>query len=395
MKNCTTLLKSKKYKYFLLTAFFVLAVPLVKAQTVAGIITNSDDHAKFGHAILEAGLDATLDGEGPFTVFAPTDEAIDALPPGVWDYLLMNPEGALTDVLLYHVAEIEALSENLSDGDNITTMLGEYVSVTITGEDIYINNAKIVVADIQADNGVVHAIDAALVPPTTVLGIIKGSDDHETLEEAINTAGLEDDLKGDGPFTIFAPTDAAFDALPEGILDALMNDPEGALTDLVLYHAFEGEILFDELYDGQMITTMLSQDIEVSVTDDSVFVNDARVIVTDLVADNGVVHVINAVLMPGSPNSINASVSNFNNLNVHPNPARNYFNINVTLEKPQTTLLEIYTISGRKIIERDLGTMPAGKQSITEPVNNLTNGMYFIVIGSSSDKKVTNVQVIR
>lgn len=279
----------------------VLVPEIVEPFTVMDIIEESEIHETLEAAINAAGLDDTLRGEGPFTVFAPTDEAFDALPDGLIDELLAEPEGLLTQILLYHVVADVALSTDLEDGMEIATLNGQSVLVTITDGDVFINGAQVIVADIEADNGVVHVIDAVLVPevePITVMDIIEGSDIHNTLATAINAAGLDDVLRGDGPFTVFAPTDDAFGALPPGVIDELLQDPEGLLTQILLYHVASGTVLSSDLEDGQIITTINGEDVVVTIENGDVFINDAQVIVADLIADNGVVHVIDAVLLP-------------------------------------------------------------------------------------------------
>ncbi|TVQ89336.1 MAG: DUF4623 domain-containing protein, partial [Bacteroidetes bacterium] len=134
--------------------------------------------------------------------------------------------------------------------------------------------------------------------PATVVDIIVGSDDHTTLAAAVAAAGLVETLQGEGPFTVFAPTDDAFDLLPEGLLDDLLDDPEGLLTDILLYHVVGALALSTDLEDGQEITTLFGEDVVVTITNGDVFINDAQVILADLLAENGVVHVIDAVLVP-------------------------------------------------------------------------------------------------
>jgi hypothetical protein len=138
--------------------------------------------------------------------------------------------------------------------------------------------------------------NASAQDPTTVVDIIVGSEVHNTLETAVVAAGLADDLSGPGPFTVFAPTDDAFAALPAGVLNALLDDPNGLLVDVLLYHVVSGQALSNSLSDGQSIETLLGEDVLVTINDDGVFINGAEVIVVDLLADNGVVHVIDAVL---------------------------------------------------------------------------------------------------
>jgi uncharacterized surface protein with fasciclin (FAS1) repeats len=133
---------------------------------------------------------------------------------------------------------------------------------------------------------------------TTVMDIIAHSADHTILETAIIEAELEDALRGHDPLTVFAPTDDAFAALPDGALDALLIEPTGVLADILLYHVVAGETLSSALSDGQVITTLNGQSVTVTISHGDVFINDAQVTVADQTADNGVVHVIDAVLMP-------------------------------------------------------------------------------------------------
>jgi len=277
----------------------------LSGQTVVDIIVNSPDHNTLEAAVIAAELDDDLSGDGPFTVFAPTDAAFDALPPGTVETLLMDPTGALASILLYHVIGAEVLSTDLSDGMTATTLLDEDVTVTINNGGIFINNAQVTIADIMADNGVVHVIDAVLLPtpPTsiTVVDVIVNSEIHNTLEAAVIAAELDDDLSGEGPFTVFAPTDDAFAALPEGTVETLLMDPTGDLANILLYHVLGANVLSTDLSDGMTATTLLGEDVTVTINDDGVFINDAQVIVADIMADNGVVHVIDAVLLPPAP----------------------------------------------------------------------------------------------
>jgi len=274
-------------------------VPPVVETTITDIVVNSTDHETLEAAVIAADLAGTLAGEGPFTLFAPTDAAFEALPEGTVESLLQDPSGALTDILLYHVASGTALSTDLSDGLVVATVNGKNVTVTINNDGVFINDAQVTVADIIADNGVVHVIDAVLLPPTvTVTDVVVNSPVHETLEAAVIAADLAGTLAGEGPFTLFAPTDDAFAALPAGTVESLLQDPSGTLTDILLYHVASGTALSTDLSDGIMVPTLNGNSVTVTINDNGVFINDAQVTVADIVTDNGVVHVIDAVLLP-------------------------------------------------------------------------------------------------
>ncbi len=275
------------------------AVLLPPRFTVADVVIKSEVHTTLEAAVIAADLAGALSGDGPFTVFAPTDDAFAALPPGTVEALLADPSGDLTQILLYHVLGAEVLSTDLSDGQMATTLNGKDITVTINTDGVFINDAQVTVADIQTDNGVVHVIDAVLLPPRlTVVDVIVNSDVHQTLETAVIAADLATTLGGDGPFTVFAPTDDAFAALPAGTVEALLADPSGDLTQILLYHVLGAEVLSTDLSDGQMATTLNGKDITVTINTDGVFINDAQVTIADIQTDNGVVHVLDAVLLP-------------------------------------------------------------------------------------------------
>ncbi len=202
------------------------------------------------------------------------------------------------------------------------------MTVTINANGVFINDAQVIVADVLADNGVVHVIDAVLLPPpppsNTVVDIIVNSADHTILETAVLAAGLEGALSGDGPFTVFAPTDAAFSALPPGTIDALLQDPQGLLTEILTYHVAAGNVLSTDLSDGQVITTLNGATVTVTINANGVFINDAQVIVADVLADNGVVHVIDAVLLP--PSNTRQVGERFD-VEIFPNPAASYLQV--------------------------------------------------------------------
>ena len=278
----------------------IISSAAISQTTVVDIIVDSPDHTTLETAVITAELDDDLSGDGPFTVFAPTDAAFEALPDGVLAGLLDDPAGALTDVLLYHVLGTKVLSTDLSDGQMITTLNGDSITVTIDGSDVYIDSAMVTLADIDTDNGVVHVIDEVIVPRTTVSDIIVASPDHTTLETAVVTAGLQGTLSGPGPFTVFAPTDDAFAALPDGVLAGLLDDPAGALTNVLLYHVLGDSVASGALTSGQFAITINGDSVVVTIDGDNVYINNAMVTTADIRTDNGIVHVIDAVLVPGS-----------------------------------------------------------------------------------------------
>ena len=260
----------------------IVVNPAPMTTTVVDVIAGSPDHTLLATAVGAAGLVDALSADGPFTVFAPTDAAITA----VVEALEITPEELLASedlgaILQYHVVAGQAMSTDLSDGQMIETLLGPDVTVSITMDGVFINDAQVTVADLAADNGVVHVIDAVLLPApptTTVVDVIVNSPDHELLEAAVGAAGLVDALSAEGPFTVFAPTDAAVTALVEALeitaedLLALEN-----LGDILKYHVVAGEAMSTDLSDGQTIATLLGPDVAVTINEEGVFINNAQV----------------------------------------------------------------------------------------------------------------------
>ena len=135
--------------------------------------------------------------------------------------------------------------------------------------------------------------------PKDVVDIAIGSADHSTLVTAVTAAGLVETLKGAGPFTIFAPTNAAFAALPAGTVEGLLKpESKEALTKILTYHVVSGAVKAADLKDGQKVKTLQGEELTVSIKDGKVMINGANVTAADLTGTNGVIHVIDAVLMP-------------------------------------------------------------------------------------------------
>ncbi len=277
------------------------AVLLPKPKpTLAEIIASSPDHNTLELALDLAGLTPVFEEEGSYTVFAPTDEAFEALPDGVLDALLADPNGALKNVLLYHAANGVYRSTDLSDQQEIQTLLaGKHVRITINTAGVFIDGAQVSMVDIEASNGILHVIRAVLQPRYSIAEIIENSPNHEILDTAIRMAGLRDELNNGGPYTVFAPTDAAFEAIPAVILDSILADPNGLLRNIILYHALDGETESFDLVNGQELQTLLpGKDLKVRIDSQGIFINNARITVADIPAANGIIHVIDAVLIP-------------------------------------------------------------------------------------------------
>lgn len=211
-------------------------------------------------ALQAAELDDDLAGTGPFTVFAPTDDAFDALPAGTVDALLQPAaKDDLIDLLSYHVVAGDDLTANdviALDGGSITMLNGGELNINVVSGSVVLNSggsrkATVIINDIETSNGIIHVIDTVLDDGDGELDIVEtalADGRFTTLVAALEAVELDDDLMGEGPFTVFAPTDTAFAALPAGTVDFLLQPANQAiLSDILLYHVVSGAVLASDV----------------------------------------------------------------------------------------------------------------------------------------------------
>jgi transforming growth factor-beta-induced protein len=359
---------------------------------IAGIVLEGDRFTSLALALQTTGLADRLREEGPFTLFAPVEEAFQRLPEGSFENLLANPQ-MLGDILQYHVVPGRVTSADLAEADSVETLLGQPLVITQEDEVIMVGQARVLQADIEATNGLVHIIDTVLTPPeseamaaeqmpaalevscsedyqvqaddwlsklaakfygdplaypalfeatnrmaqesdlystiedpnrieigqtlcvpsvdlaeqllvddqpaaaTTVGDLVGQTDRLTTLVDALQTATFTDTLQTEGPFTLFAPTNQAFENLPAGELDRLLANPL-ELRSVLLYHIVPDTLMAEDLRTMESLDTSLDQTLEVTVQDDSLMVNNAQVLEADLEAANGVIHLVDTVLLP-------------------------------------------------------------------------------------------------
>ncbi len=281
------------------------------AQTIVDIAVSNPDFSILVEAVTAAGLVETLQGAGPFTVFAPTNAAFGdllTLLKLTKEQLLADTE-TLTKVLTYHVVPGKVLAADVVglNGKDVATVEGGTVKVTVEGETVKINESTVVQADIEASNGVIHVIDkvllpAAVQPPKSISQIAIENPDFSILVEAVTAAGLLTAIEAPGPFTVFAPTNAAFEAALAALKltkEQLFANTE-LLTAVLTYHVFSGKVLAADVVglNGQEVTMLNNLKVKVTVEGETVKINDATVTTADLVASNGVIHVIDKVLLP-------------------------------------------------------------------------------------------------
>ncbi len=254
-------------------------------------------------AVDAAGLTQTLMGDGPFTVFAPTDDAFAALPAGTVEALL-KPENRdrLVAILTYHVVPGRVTAAQAARLSGAGTVNGQRVSIARQGSGLRIDEAAVITADVSASNGVIHVIDSVLLPADEdLIAVARSAGSFGILLAAVDAAGLTHDLMGDGPFTVFAPTDEAFERLPAGTVESLLEPASlDRLREILTYHVVSGRLYSADLLEEGEVGTLEGRQVDVRLTGGRVLVGDAQVVSADIDASNGVVHVIDAVLIPGT-----------------------------------------------------------------------------------------------
>jgi uncharacterized surface protein with fasciclin (FAS1) repeats len=261
-------------------------------------------------AVVAADLQGTLSGTGPFTVFAPTNAAFAALLTelGISKADLLANKPLLTAVLTYHVLPARVLKSGVPLGKAITTVEGGIFKVDQVGSDLVITDgrnrtAKITATDIAAANGVVHVIDRVILPADkNIVETAQAIPDFSILVEAVVAANLQGTLSGAGPFTVFAPTNAAFaDLLTElGVSKADLLADTALLTKVLTYHVLAGRVLKADVVPGTQPATVEGETFSI---DSSLVVTDKRmrtahIVATDVLTSNGVIHVLDKVILP-------------------------------------------------------------------------------------------------
>lgn len=289
----------------------VVLLPKATTDSIVDVAVSDENFSSLVAAVSAAGLVETLDEGGPFTVFAPVNDAFAALDPNTLNDLLTNPDSkdALTNILTYHVVsgritsdmlglDVISLLKGATAGGYVEMLNGSDVRVDVTPFGVMLNGSAMVVeADIEVGNGVIHVINEVLLPPADIIDTAIDAGIFNTLYAAIQAAGLEATLRETDNLTVFAPTDDAFAALGEETINSLIAQPE-VLGNILAYH-----VIADEVYSASVPTGPVpmfnGDEAIVSIAEDgTLMINDANIIVTDIVASNGVIHVIDAVILP-------------------------------------------------------------------------------------------------
>jgi transforming growth factor-beta-induced protein len=288
-------------RYTAAFAVVALMAPATRAADIVDTAVGAGSFKTLAAALGAADLVDTLKGDGPFTVFAPTDEAFKKLPEGtVAELLKPENKAALAGILTYHVVPGSVMAEQVVKLTGATTVNGQRVDIKAGDNGVMVDGAKVLTTDIKCDNGVIHVIDSVILPADkTIPETASAAGSFGTLLAAVGAGGLAETLGSAGPFTVFAPTDEAFGALPAGTIETLLK-PENKqqLVDILTYHVIPGRVYSPDALAAKNAKTLQGTTVAIAATESGASVNGARLLTTDLDASNGVIHVIDRVLIP-------------------------------------------------------------------------------------------------
>jgi uncharacterized surface protein with fasciclin (FAS1) repeats len=339
----------KRKALLLISAVLIMSLGMVLGASaqetndnIVDIVAASNQFDTLHTAIVEAGLADTLaSADNTFTVFAPRDGAFNALEeayPGLLNTLLADPTGDLTSILTYHVVPGKYMSGDVLEAGTLTTVQGEELTITTRGDRVFVNDARVITVDVPAKNGVIHIIDSVLVPSTVTLpepaaempettetvtttpaatepaAVIEAEIAAEEanpadlksiaevateagsftrLLDALTATGLAETFAKPGNYTVFAPTDAAFEALGD------VNLTESELRSILLFHVVGDALNRDQLATDDIIPTLDGRPLFVNRDGANIVdINGAKVLVYNIPASNGIIHVIDRVMIP-------------------------------------------------------------------------------------------------
>jgi uncharacterized surface protein with fasciclin (FAS1) repeats len=310
----------------LLLSFSTLSAAAQTNDNIVDIAAKNNNFDTLHTAIVAAGLADTLaSADAQYTVFAPTDAAFGNLDSALLSAALADPKGVLTTVLTYHVVAGNYSSTELLEMGTVTTLQGEELTITTRNENVFVNDARVVTADVPAKNGVIHAINGVLLPaavtstadetettetadtPTandgnttittetqTIAEIAVAAGNFTSLVRALQATGLVETFAMPGNYTVFAPTDAAFAAL--GDVDLSQDE----LKAILLYHVVNDRLTRDQLATDDLVPTLSGgRPLFINSDDGQIIdISGAKLVMTDIQASNGIIHVIDRVMIP-------------------------------------------------------------------------------------------------
>jgi uncharacterized surface protein with fasciclin (FAS1) repeats len=306
----------------LLLSFSAMGAAAQTNDNIVDIAAKNSNFDTLHTAVVVAGLADTLaSADAQYTVFAPTDAAFGDLDPALLSAALADPKGALTTVLTYHVVAGNYSGAELLEMGTVTTLQGEELTITTRNDDVFVNDARVVIADVPAKNGIIHAIDAVLLPAAvtggadtaattettaaaadtagdtaskTIAEIAVEAGNFTSLVGALQATGLVATFTMPGNYTVFAPTDDAFAAL--GDIDL----SEDELKAILLYHVVNDRLTRDQLATDDLVPTLSDgRPLFINRSGSRIIdVSGAKLVVTDIQASNGIIHVIDRVMIP-------------------------------------------------------------------------------------------------
>lgn len=261
-------------------------------------------------ALQAADLVGALKGDGPFTVFAPTDEAFAKLPAGTVETLL-KPENKkqLVGVLTYHVVAGKVAAKQVVKLNGAKTLNGQRVGIAVEGGKVTVDKANVVTTDIECSNGIIHVIDSVILPSgDNIVATADKAGTFKTLIAAAKAAGLAGALTGETELTVFAPTDEAFAKLPKGTVESLLKpENKSKLAGILKFHVVAGRVYSEAALEAKTAKTLQGSSVAITVKDGKARVGGANLVATDINASNGVIHVIDSVLLPPEPKKVSAT----------------------------------------------------------------------------------------
>lgn len=282
--------------------------PISETQTLMDVIQTNKQLTDFATLVEAAALDDNLAQDGPFTVFAPTNAAMASL-----EAVTAQSGATLAEILLYHIVNGRYTSTDVANRSLLPTLMGDQITIAVAGGEITLNNEVVVTTtDIEAKNGVVHIVDAILSPPVNSLITTNRGSRVDTLDEVLaadgrfttflsllDTVGLKDNLANlTNTYTVFAPTDAAFAQLSEAYFNDLLADPE-MLETVLSYHLVGDMLGINQIATDDYIPTVEGRPLIVRTDENlKVFINGQPLESFNIVAANGVIHVVDTVLTP-------------------------------------------------------------------------------------------------
>jgi uncharacterized surface protein with fasciclin (FAS1) repeats len=281
-------------------------------KTIAQIVNMSEDYKLLKLALARTGLLDDLNTKGPFTVFAPDNKAFAAAGLPDASAIAKIDKETLKSILLYHVLGSKVLAGDIPVADNtpVKTLNGKDIFVTKKNGKVCVNGIMVVMPDIIATNGVIHAIDRVLIPPAgTIVDLAAGNPNFSLLVEAVKWAStgsvnVLNLLNGPGPLTVFAPTNKAFTDAGLGDVNKIKSLPPDALAGILAYHVIGARVFSCNLVDASTPATLNGQTVTISLTGGPKVTgngnggNPSNIIITDLITTNGTVHAIDRVLLP-------------------------------------------------------------------------------------------------